>query len=278
MKLTHLNGMGALVTGASSGVGRLLALRLAAAGARVGLVARRREVLEAVANEIAECGGEAHPIVCDVADVKQVATAAAEAQDVLGGVDLLVNNAGYGHHRTFLDWDVEDMERMMRVNYLGALYLTKALLPAMVARGRGWLVFMASVAGRIAPPEESAYAASKFALVGLAESLSIEVERRGVHVLTVCPGAIRTPFFGAADLARLPPVARRQMIEPEVVVDATLEALARGRREVTVPRGIGLAYVVRALAPGFTRRQVRRTTLDALRGEHIRQGRDRTGP
>jgi short-subunit dehydrogenase len=88
------------------------------------------------------------------------------------------------------------MERMLRVNFLGTLYWTKALLPGMVARRRGWLVFMASVGGKIGVPEESAYAASKFATVGLAEALSLEVEDAGVHVLTVCPGAIRTDFFG----------------------------------------------------------------------------------
>jgi short-subunit dehydrogenase len=87
------------------------------------------------------------------------------------------------------------MERMMRVNYFGALYFTKALLPAMVEQQRGWIVFVASVAGKIASPEESAYVATKFAMVGLAASLSLEVEDAGVHVLTVCPGVIRTPFF-----------------------------------------------------------------------------------
>ena len=85
---------------------------------------------------------------------------------------------------------------MLQVNTLGSIYPTKALLPAMLEAGRGWIVFMASVAGRIATPDESLYAATKFALVGLAESLSLELEDAGIHVLTVCPGAVRTPFFG----------------------------------------------------------------------------------
>ena len=93
------------------------------------------------------------------------------------------------------------MERMLRVNFLGTLYWTKALLPQMVERRQGWIVFVASVAGKLGVPEESAYAASKFAMVGFAEALSLEVEDAGVHVLTVCPGTVRTEFFDAEALA-----------------------------------------------------------------------------
>jgi uncharacterized protein len=273
-KLGSFRNCRALVTGASSGIGRVLALRLAKEGARVALVSRCAADLEKVAVQIRDGGGEELVLPCDVGDRAQVETAAARALDAWGGVDLLVNNAGYGHHRSFLEWSVEDMERMMRVNYLGALYWTKALLPAMVERRRGWVVFMASVAGKIAPPEESAYAATKHALVALADALSIEVEDAGVHVLTVCPGTVRTPFFDEEALRRMPPVARRMMVEPESLVDAVMTALARGRREVTYPpsisRQLGLAAVIRALAPEFARRQIRRTTLDASRAQSSR--------
>jgi short-subunit dehydrogenase len=270
-KLKSYREIRALVTGASSGIGELLARRLAGEGARLALVARREAELQKLAEEIRAAGGDALALPCDVGDAAQVASASARALEHLGGVDLLVNNAGYGHHRAFLDWDLADMERVMRVNYLGALYFTKALLPQMVERRRGWLVFVASVAGRIATPEEAAYAASKFAMVGLAEALSLEVEDAGVHVLTVCPGVIRTPFFDDEALARMPPVARRQMVEPEGLVDAILRALARGKRELTYPRAIALAYAVRALAPGFLRRQVKRNTLGALAREARRR-------
>jgi hypothetical protein len=267
VKLADYRGITALVTGASSGIGRELALRLAARGARLALVARRKPALDDVAEEVAALGGRALAVPCDVSDGAAVVAAAEQVHDAIGPVDLLVSNAGYGHHRSFLEWDVADMERVMRVNYLGALYFTKALLPAMVERRRGWLVFMASIAGRIAPPEEAAYAASKFALVGLAEALSLEVEPHGVHVLTVCPGVIRTPFFDEEAIERMPRVARRQMIEPGVVADQVIDALARGRRELTVPRMLRVAGMVRALAPAFTRRQVRRTTLGRVRRE-----------
>jgi len=259
--LEDYDGLTALVTGASSGIGRLLALRLAGKGARVALVARRVDLLEELASQIREGPGDSMVLGCDVSDPEQVAATTARALEQFGVIDLLINNAGYGHHRRFLEWDVADMEKMMRVNYLGALYFTKAVLPAMVARRRGWLVFMASVAGRIAVPEESAYAASKFAMVGLAESLALEVEDAGVHVLTVTPGTIRTPFFDSEALERMPAVARRTMVEPEALVDAILKALAHGKRELTYPRRIALAYIVRALFPGFMRRQLKRATI-----------------
>ena len=263
-RLTSYTGKTALVTGASSGMGRLMALRFAREGARVALVARRETELQQLAGEIERGGGQALVLPCDVAERAEVFAAAKEALRRCGAIDILVNNAGYGHHRRFLDWDLDDMERMLRVNFLGTLYWTKAVLPQMVARRSGWIVVMASVAGKLGVPEESAYAASKFAQVGLAEALSYEVEDAGVHVLTVCPGTINTPFFDAEALERMPPVAKRMMIEPEKVIDAILDALVRGKHEITVPRFIAAGYLVRLLAPGFMRRNTKRTTLDAV--------------
>jgi short-subunit dehydrogenase len=264
-KLLSAAGLTCLVTGASSGIGRLLALRFARDGARLILVARRREELERLRSEIEALGGEALVLPCDVGKLEDVRRLCSRALDEFGVVDILVNNAGYGHHRPFVDWDIEDQENMMRVNYLGMMYFAKLLLPKMIEHGRGWVVFMASVAGKLATPDESAYAASKFATVGLAEALSLEVEDAGVHVLTVCPGAIRTPFFDAEALERMPPVAKRGMVDPEKLVDVVMRALRKGQHEVTYPYGIVSGYIVRALAPTFMRRQVKRVTLGAMK-------------
>jgi len=248
-----------VVTGASSGIGKLLALRLAREGARLALTARRAGQLQEVAARIRAAGAEAVVLPCDVENRDDVFAAAAAARQALGDIDLLVNNAGYGHHRSFLEWDLDDIERMMRVNYLGTVYWTKALLPHMVERRRGWLLFVASVAGKIGVPDESAYVASKFAMVGLAESISYEVEEQGVHVLTVCPGAIRTEFFDTEALRRMSATSRRMMVDPEPLVDAIIDALKRGKRELTYPRGIAAGYVVRTLAPPLMRYSVKRT-------------------
>ena len=262
-ELKSYEGLRALVTGASSGIGRALALRFAAEGARVALVARREGELERLETEIREAAGEALVLPCDVADRGRVEACAARVLEDYGGIDILVNNAGYGHHRSFLEWDLSDMEQVMRVNYFGTLYFTKALLPQMVERGRGWLVFVSSVAGKIASPEETAYAASKFAVEGLASALSIEVENAGIHVLTVRPGVIRTPFFDEQALERMPPISKRQFVEPGRLVDAIVAALARGKRDLTFPRWIASGYLAQALAPAFMRRRIRRSTIDA---------------
>ena len=267
-QLSSVAGMTALVTGASSGIGAELARLLARRGARVALVARRADRLEALAAEIARAGGEAHAIACDVADRDAVEQAAARARAQLGSITLLVNNAGYGGRRPFAEWPIEDIERMMRVNYLGAVYFTRALLPDMLAAGRGWLVFVASVAGRIGPPGESAYAASKFAMVGLAEAISLELDPAGIHVLTVCPGVVRTPFFSPEHLAQLPAMARRSVVEPADLAEAILAALARGHHELTYPRALAAAYPVRALLPGLFRRGMSRATRAASRSGH----------
>jgi short-subunit dehydrogenase len=107
---------------------------------------------------------------------------------------------------------------------------------------------------------------------GLASALSIEVEDAGVHVLTVRPGVIRTPFFDEEALSRMPPVSRRSFETPERLVGAILKALARGKRELTFPRWMASGYLVNALAPGFMRRQIRRNTVDALQREKRRSG------
>lgn len=249
-----------VVTGASSGIGRLLAIRAATLGAHVALVARREERLREVANTVRGSGVEALMVPCDVADGDSVRNAVESIFERWGSVDILVNNAGYGGHHRFVDWDSSDIEHMVRVNFLGTVYWTQALLRPMIDRGTGWIVLMASVAGKIGVPGESVYSATKFAMVGLGEALSLEVEDSGVHVMTVCPGAIDTEFFSEDDRKRMPAVALRSMIPPERVVDAVVKGLARGSREITVPRLIACAYGVKALAPAILRSGVKRST------------------
>ena len=263
-KLKSYQGITALVTGASSGIGRIFSKRIAAQGAKVAIVARNGEALNELAREITEAGGEALVLPCDVSVLAEVQDACEKALARFGHIDLLYNNAGYGRHRRFLDWDIEDQERMMRINYFGMMYFTKLLLPQMVARKKGWLVFTSSVAGKLATPDESAYVATKFATTGLAEVLSLEVEDDNVHVLNVCPGSIKTPSFDEEALRRMPPVAKKTMGDPDVLVDKIIAALAKGKYEITYPGGISLGYIVRAIAPNFMRRQVKRVTLDAM--------------
>src|SRR6058998_637166 len=176
---TGYRGAVGVVTGASSGIGAQLARDLAQRGMRVALLARREERLRELAEELVKRGGEAVAIACDVADRASVDGAIRGVVERYGQVDLLVNNAGYGRHVLFKDHDVADIERMMRTNYLGTVYGVHAVLPAMRARGRGWIVNIASVAGKLGQPDEVAYSATKFAVTGLSEGLAFELTPLG---------------------------------------------------------------------------------------------------
>ncbi len=251
-RLRSLRDRSVLITGASSGIGRAIAEHAAKDGARVVLVARRREQLDVVAEQVQKLGGKPHVLVCDVADREAALDCVARAEDLLGGVDVAVINAGVGRHRTLVEHDLDDAERLLRVNVLGALYFAHALAPRMLARGEGWLVFMASIAGLLPVPGEAVYTASKFALVGLGEALSIELEPT-VHVLTVCPGAVRTEFVKPDELDRMPEAAQRTAIDADEVARATFEALAEGKTRVIVPAKLGVAVALRGVLPGFVR-------------------------
>jgi short-subunit dehydrogenase len=254
----------AIVTGASSGIGAGLARGLARRGARVALVARRRERLEALAAEIASAGGTAWAVPCDIEQRAEVEATAKAVLERFGRVDILVNNAGRARHALFKDHDVDDIERLMRVNYFAVVYWIKAVLPALRARGEGWIVNLSSVAGRLGQPDESAYAATKFAVAGLSESLTYEFDPLGIQVLCVHPALVRTEMFDEATLARMPERVKRTFIEVEPFCEEVFSALARGAYELTVPRYVGLAYLMRVLAPRLLRRQMVQIRLPAL--------------
>jgi short-subunit dehydrogenase len=263
--LTDYAGTVGVVTGASSGIGAQLARDLAARGMRVALLARRLDRLRGLAGEIGGAGGEAWPVECDVADRASVEAAVAAIVARTGRVDLLVNNAGYGRHVLFKDHDVADIERMIQTNLLGPIYTTKAVLPAMRARARGWIVNVSSVAGKLGQPDEAVYSATKFAIAGLSEGLAYEVAPLGIHVMTVYPALVRTEMFTPEVLERMPPRALRTFIETPEFSRQVLRALERGQHEVTVPRYVGIAYAIRALFPAFHRRMTARLRLPVLR-------------
>ncbi len=206
-RATRNTGPVAIITGASSGIGRALALRLGALGYRLGLIARRRAELEAVAGSIAD----AVSAVADVGDRDALRAAVALIEHRLGPIDVMVANAGYGKP-TYLDpLNVGDVEETMRVNLMGVIYAIEAVLPGMLARGRGHLLAISSLAAFKGLPGESAYCASKAAVNAYMEGLRIALRTKGVVVTTVCPGFVQTamtpmdaaatPFLMSADEA-----------------------------------------------------------------------------
>jgi short-subunit dehydrogenase len=255
----------ALVTGASSGIGEALARELARRGARVALIARRRERLEDLAEELARAGHAALAHACDVRDPASVADAARAVEARWGGVDLLVNNAGYGRHVLFADHDPDDVRDIMLTNYMGAVHWIGRVLPGMRARRRGWIVNVSSFAGKIGQADEVAYSASKFALTGLSQGLAQELRPLGVHVLCVHPTLVRTGMFTPEVLARMPASTRRSFIEADTFARHALAALAKGRTEAVIPRRMRGPILLHALFPEWMGRAVGRVKLDALR-------------
>lgn len=188
-----LHGKAVLLTGGSSGIGRATALRLAGHGARVALAARGRDALEETAREAAALGAETLVLQTDVADSGQCRRAVEAAVERFGRLDVLICSAGVSMRTYFEGSNLEAMERVVRVNFFGTLYMTHFALPH-VKRARGSLVAVSSLTGRRAVPSYAVYGASKFAVQGLYDSLRLELAPDGVHVGVVSPGFVDTPL------------------------------------------------------------------------------------
>ncbi len=184
----------AVITGASSGIGSAVAKELAGRGCHVGLIARRGELLQALAGAIIAAGGKAAFAVADVGDRTQTLAAFAAVRNQLGPADLLFANSGVGLPTPLEPLNTPQVECMFRVNTLGVVYAIEAVLPDMLQRGRGHLAAVSSLAAYKGLPGESAYCASKAAVNVYMEGLRIQLRKRGIFVTTVCPGFIATPM------------------------------------------------------------------------------------
>ena len=244
----------AVVTGASSGIGEATARLLSERGWHCVLVARRTELLEALAVEL-DCEWE----VCDVGDRIAVDALAARVSERHQGIQLLVNNAGIPARGTFLTVDAELVERVTNVNYLGGVWCARAFMPALLA-GRGGgsshIVNLVSVAGTVAFAPAGAYAASKHAQLAFSRSLAAAVQGTGVEVHSVLPGFVETEGFPQKGVLKSR-LLSRFVIEPPRVAEAVLRAVERDRKEITVPwfpyRIVG---ILQALVPGVMSRFV----------------------
>jgi uncharacterized protein len=243
-------GARALVTGASSGIGVEIARALARQGATVAVTARRADRLEAFVREAAALGAEAaHAIPDDLADPTAPERVAAAAVERMGGVDLLVNNAGFSVPGLSERASIDRTRTMVAVNVVAPVALARALLPAMLERRRGWVLNVASMAGILPAPYQAGYAGTKAFLLNWSESLREEVRDRGVVVTALCPGVTDTEFFDAAGYRGSNAYVRRRMSAVRVA-RAGLRALARGKPRV-VPGALNktLVFVGTRLSP-----------------------------
>jgi NAD(P)-dependent dehydrogenase (short-subunit alcohol dehydrogenase family) len=218
----------AIITGASRGIGRAIALRLAREGYCVGLMARTSEKLREVADEVSRAGGTADFEPADFANVAAAEAAALTLAARLGGVDVLVHNAATFFEKPLADMTSAETDRLLAVNLTAPIAITRALLPFVQKSASGRIVFIGSTAASQGYVNQSAYVASKHALLGFARSLAIEVKPLGIHVHTVSPGAVDTELIKGTYLWER--TRGQVMIAPDDVADAVAFLIAQPAR------------------------------------------------
>jgi short-subunit dehydrogenase len=246
-----------LLTGASGGIGRAAALRLAKQGAKLALFARREESLRAVAAEVEQSGGSALVLAGDVRQSADASRAVAAATERFGGLDALVNCAGVGYLRGVEEATDEEILEQIDVNLSGVCRMTRAALPALRARKGSAIVNVASFAGRVGAPYYSYYNASKFGLVGLTEGWRRELGALGIRVTLVIPAAVETPFLERAGRTRALGVGPAgTVLRPDRVAQAIERALRRHPAEIYLPARNHWLAILNVAAPAISDRIV----------------------
>lgn len=246
--MTRLRGSHVLITGAASGIGRLMAQEARVRGARLTLLDRDEAGLRSVMSEL---GGDTAVFTVDLSDRAQIQATAAKVLKTRGAVDVLVNNAGIVTGKPILECSDEAIERTFQVNTLALFWMTRAFLPAMIAQGRGHLVTVASAAGLSGTSRLTDYCASKFAAVGFDESLRLELKRLGhpIRTTVVCPYYIDTGMFRGVKtrFSWLLPI-----LDPVYVTFRILDAIEKDRSRLIMPRFVVSVLMIKFLpAPLF---------------------------
>lgn len=247
------SGLVAVITGASSGIGRATAHAFARQGATVILAARRAERLEDVARECESLGGRALPVPTDVTREEQVQDLARQTLDRFGRIDVWFNNAGVGVFGRFKDIPSDVWRRVIDINLFGYVHGARAVMPVFRRQGHGVLINNASIVGRLAKPDSTAYATSKFAIRGFAEALRQEVlDQPEIHICTILPAVIDTPFFHhAANFSHHNVRAAPPVYTPEKVARTVLGLVQRPRAEVIIGGAGKFGAVLKRVAPSL---------------------------
>ena len=240
----------AVITGASSGIGRAAALVFAREGVRVVLGARRADRLQETVEAIRSAGGEARSLQTDVTRLEEVTRLVREAVAAFGRLDILVNNAGLGYFARLESMPLEEARHLFEVNVMGTLYGIQAAVPIMRSQHSGHIINISSVVGKRATPGSGMYAATKFAQVALSESLRLEVADAGIHVSVICPVSTTTEFFEVA-AARSPlkfdPTGPTYTAEQ--VAEVIVRCARRPRAEILVYPPARLMVILNAVSP-----------------------------
>lgn len=212
----------ALITGASSGIGKATALAFAQAGIHLILVGRNLSKLEAVASEAAATGIETQIYCMDLSQIEQVRTQVAAIATEAGPIDILVNNAGMGYTGALTETSLADWQRVMDLNLTSVFQCVQGILPQMRQRQRGTIINVASIAGYQTFPEWGAYCVSKFGLVALSKTLAAEERAHGIRVMIIAPGSVNTPIWDTETVHA--DFDRSSMLTPEIVAQTILHA------------------------------------------------------
>jgi short-subunit dehydrogenase len=254
----QLSNCRVIVTGASSGIGRALAVQLAQRGARLILTARRKQRLADLVAEIGSNSDQISFVAGDICDLDHQRAIIDATQRRLGGLDVLVNNAGVGGIGSFASATPHRLRHIMNVNFFAAADLIRLALPMLRASPDAAVVNMCSVLGHVAVPHKSEYCASKFALHGFSDALRAEFSKDAIEVLLVSPSTTASEFFVQAMRSEGNSAANRRPMTAEKVAARTIRAIERRQREVILPTsGILLVWADRLL-PGLTARCLRR--------------------
>lgn len=187
-----LKGKVALITGAGKGIGRSTAIELAKEGVNIGLIARTKADLKAVASELEAFDVQVAYATADVSSMEEVNAAVEHLHTKLGATDILINNAGIGKFGSFLELDPAEWKQIIDVNLMGVYYVTRAVLPQLIEKNGGDIINISSTAGQKGAPVTSAYSASKFGVLGLTESLALEVRKHNIRVTALTPSTVAT--------------------------------------------------------------------------------------
>lgn len=233
--MESLKGKNALITGAGKGIGRALAIALAQEGVNVGLIARTEADLQNVAEELKTFNVHVAIATADVASIDSVNAAVAKVKTDLGAIDILINNAGISSFGSFMELEPARWEEIVKVNLFGAYYVTRAVLPEMIDRKTGDIVNISSTAGQRGAAVTSAYSASKFALIGLSESLMQEVRKHNIRVTTLTPSTVATAMAKDLNLTDGNP---DKVMQPEDLAELVVSQLKLNRRVFVKEAGL----------------------------------------
>lgn len=242
-----LAGKTMLVTGGSRGMGKLFCAYGVDEGAKIIIWATNEKIMQETADELTHRGGNVFTYKVDISDRKAIESTAENVIKNHGTVDILINNAGIVVGAYFLDHTNEQIERIMRINSEALMYICKAFLPGMIAKGEGRIVNMASAAGLLANPRMSVYCASKWAVIGWSDSLRLELEQQGyknIKVTTITPGYIDTGMFTGARAPLMTPI-----LKPETLARKVWVSMKQGKIVVRAPWTVYLVVMMKGLLP-----------------------------